>query len=51
MEANKTQTAHMPVPTGRVAMDFMMLAGASVIAGLSVAAVASAFVILITGTG
>lgn len=48
MPASNSQGAQLPVRSGRVAADFMMLAGASVIAGLGVAAVAAAVVILIT---
>jgi len=50
MPASNSQGVNLPVRSGRVAADFMMLAGASVIAGLGVAAVAAAVVILITAT-
>jgi hypothetical protein len=48
MQATKSGTVHLPVPTGRIAADFLRLAGASVVVGLTFAAVASAVVILIT---
>ena len=47
MEATKT-AGRMPVRTARVALDFLMLAGASVVVGLLTAAAASAVVILLT---
>lgn len=51
MQAIKSGTAELPVRTARVAADFMMLAGASVIAGLGVAAAVSAIVILLSSAG
>ncbi len=51
MEATKSGTVHLPVPTVRVAADFLRLAGASVIVGLGAAAAVSALVILITSAG
>ena len=50
MEATKPATSHVPVRTTRVVLDFLMLAGSAVIAGLGVAATASALVILIAGS-
>ena len=46
MEATKT-AGRMPVRTSRVAMDFLMLAGASVVVGVLTAAAASGVVILL----
>ena len=47
MEATKA-AGHVPVRTRRVAVDFLMLAGASVVVGLLAAAAVSAVVILLT---
>jgi len=47
MEATKN-VGRLPVRTSRVAVDFLMLAGASVVVGLLTAAAASAVVILIS---
>jgi hypothetical protein len=49
MEAQKS--AVVPVRTHKVALDFLMLAGMSVISGLTFAAAASAVVILLTAGG
>ena len=47
MEAQ--QSATVPVRSNQVALDFLMLAGASALSGLTFAAVASAVVVLIVG--
>ena len=51
MQASKSGTAQLPVRTARVAADFMLLAGVSVIVGLGVAAAVSAVVILLGSAG
>lgn len=47
MEATKT-AGRVPVRTARVAVDFLRLAGASVVVGLLTAAAASAVVIVLS---
>ena len=48
MEASKSATPAPGRPTS-VALDFLMLAGASIIAGLLTAAIAAVFVIVLSG--
>ena len=48
MQVTKT-AGRVPVRTSRVAADFLLLAGASVIVGLLAAAAVSAVVILLAG--
>ena len=49
MEASKSAVS-VPGRPGSVALDFLMLAGASVIAGLVTAAIVAAFVILLSSS-
>ena len=51
MEATKPAAGRLPVRSARIATDFLMLAGASVIVGLMTAAVVSAVVILLSSGG
>jgi hypothetical protein len=50
MNAIKTGPGHVPVQSHRVAIDFLLLAAAAIMAGLVTAAVAAALVILLSAS-
>jgi hypothetical protein len=50
MNAIKTRPGHVPVQSHRVAIDFLLLAAAAIMAGLVTAAVAAALVILLSAS-